>query len=164
MPRYRRDRTYGGTWFFTVCLRDRTSDLLTREIELLRQSVRQTRARMPFDIRCWVVLPDHMHCILTLPNGDNDYPNRWKSMKGRFSRALPDRAKWQSQARRPREKGIWQNRYWEHRIRDHADFQSHLRYCYSNPVKHGLVARPEDWPYSSLGRDLEKGLVTPDLW
>ena len=161
MPNYRRDRTPGGTWFFTACLRDRTSALLVEEIELLRDAVRQTKSKMPFDSVAWVVMPDHLHAIWTLPEGDNDYPNRWKSIKGRFSRRLPDREGWRRRAVRPREKGIWQNRYWEHRIRGIEDLRTHLRYCYLNPVKHGLVPRAESWPYSSLHRDLQAGRISP---
>jgi putative transposase len=163
MPSYRRDRTFGGTWFFTVRLKNRKSSLLVDQIELLRTSVKQTMQVMPFAIEFWVVLPDHMHCIWTLPKNDNDYPNRWKSLKGRFSRALPDRLSWQQDARRPREKGIWQNRYWEHRIRDNEDLINHSRYCYLNPVKHGLAAHPAEWPYSSYHRDAAHGLISADL-
>ena len=154
MPNDRRDRTPGGSWFFTVCLRDQTSALLTEEVDLLRSCVRQTMSAMPFTIRAWVVLPDHLHAIWTLPDGDNDYPNRWKSIKGRFSRSLPQREVW-----RPRGKGLWQNRYREHRIRDERDLLLHLAYCHFNPVRHRLVRRPEDWPYSSLHRDILDGRI-----
>lgn len=159
MPNYRRDRTRGGTWFFTVCLKDRRSRLLVEEVDLLRKCVRATKDQMPFDIRCWVVLPDHMHAIWTLPAGQNDFPNRWKSIKGRFSRSLKNRPEWQARAVQPREKGIWQNRYWEHRIRDAEDLQAHMTYCHTNPVKHGLAATPEDWPYSSIHRDMRARLT-----
>lgn len=162
MPRYIRDKTPGGTWFFTVCLRDRSSDLLIREIELLRRAVMGARINLTFRPEAWVVLPAHMHCIWTLPPGDADFSNRWKSIKGRFSRALTDRPALHSAARRPRDKGVWQNRFWEHRIRDERDKMQHLRYIYLNPVKHRLVPNAIDWPHSSLHRDIARGLIPPD--
>ncbi|WP_127113636.1 REP-associated tyrosine transposase [Shimia sediminis] len=163
MPRYIRDRTPGGTWFFTVCLRDRSSDLLVREIALLRRAVMGARINLPFRPDAWVVLPDHMHCIWTLPPGDADFSARWKSIKGRFSRALPDCASFRAAARRPGEKGVWQNRFWEHRIRDAHDLRQHLDILHLSPVNQGLVARPEAWPYSSIHRiRQQKGGLPPD--
>lgn len=155
MPHYVRDKTPGGTWFFTVCLRERGSDLLIREIELLRRAVMGARIALPFRPDAWVVLPDHMHCIWTLPPGDGDFSARWKSIKGRFSRALPECSSFRAAARRPREKGVWQNRFWEHRIRDAADLRAHLKHIYLDPVRHGLVKGATEWPYSSVHRDLQ---------
>ena len=162
MSNYTRNRTPGGTWFFTCCLRDRRSALLTEQIDVLRDAVRGAKASAPFDIDCFVVLPDHLHAIWTLLQGDSDYPGRWKSIKGRFSRGLGARSDLAPAARRPREKGVWQNRYWEHRIRDDADLAAHLRYCYLNPVKHGLVKSPFEWPHSSLQRDVAMGRIPSD--
>lgn len=162
MPNYRRDRTPGGTYLFTVCLKDRSSRLLTDYIGLLRRAVSGTLAAQPFVIDVWVVLPDQMYCIWTLPKNDSDYSNRWKSLKGRFSRSMPDLPGFAENARRPREKGIWQNRFWEHRIRDQRDYQAHLRYCYYNPVEHGLANELNDWPYSSYHRDVRLGRFPAD--
>ncbi len=89
MTSYRRNRVPGGTYFFTVNLDDRTSDLLIFRIALLREAVRDTRASRPFHIDAWVVLPDHMHCIWTLPNGDTDFSRRWQDIKTAFSKAIP---------------------------------------------------------------------------
>ncbi|MEP2530248.1 transposase [Shimia sp.] len=152
MPKYRRDRTPGGTWFFTVCLRDRASDLLTRNVPVLRECVAGTMITQPFKARAWVVLPNRMHCIWTLPQGDADFSNRWKAIKGRFSRRMPDEAAFVRAARRPREKGIWQNRFWEHRIRDDDDMRAHMWFVHQSPVEAGLVRRAEDWAYSSVHR------------
>lgn len=154
MSNYRRPRIQGATIFFTVSLQERGGDLLLREIGRLRAAVRQTRDERPFWIDSWVVLPDHLHCIWRLPEGDDDFPLRWRLIKARFSMGLestPDRF---SLLRR-REKGIWQRRYWEHHIRDRADWENHLRYCWFNPVKHGLVASPAEWTFSSYHRDRE---------
>lgn len=152
MSNYRRPRRTGASVFFTVNLADRSSDLLVREVEVLRQVVAKTRAERPFAIDAWVVLPDHMHCIWTLPAGDRDFSTRWNVIKARFSYAIDAGHRRPSHLAR-REKGIWQRRFWEHHIRDDADFAAHMHYCWTNPVKHGLVTSPTDWPYSSYHRD-----------
>lgn len=152
MSCYIRPRRPGASVFFTVTLAARGSDMLVAEVESLRQAVRVTKQERPFHIDAWVVLPDHMHCVWTLPEGDADYPTRMGAIKARFSRAMPLVARRKSHETR-REHGLWQRRYWEHHIRDEADFAAHVRYCWINPVKHGLVERPEDWPYSSYHRD-----------
>ena len=152
MPRYRRPLIPGARVFFTVNLATRGSDLLLREIDHLRAAVKRTRDEQPFGIDAWVVLPDHMHCLWTLPPGDADFSTRWSVIKARFSRAMPPVVRRDSHERR-REHGIWQRRYWEHHIRDEMDWKNHVRYCWFNPVKHGLVEHPRDWPYSSWHRD-----------
>jgi putative transposase len=152
MPDYRRARVPGATYFFTLNLRDRGSDLLVREIALLRDCVRATKSRYPFHIDAWVVLPEHMHCLWTLPEADADFALRWQVIKFAFARRLPrGEPLTASQARRG-ERGIWQRRYWEHLIRDEQDYQRHFDYIHVNPVKHRHVARVQDWPYSSFHR------------
>lgn len=165
MPNYRRPKVRGGTVFFTVCLAQRGSALLVDEIEILRKAVKVTRARRPFGIDAWVVLPDHMHAVWTLPADDPSYSDRWGAIKARFSKVV--RLKGGESvgfraARSPskvakQDAGIWQRRFWEHHVRDEADYVAHVRYCITNPVKHGLVERPEDWPYSSVHRDMRTG-------
>ncbi len=88
MSIYLRPRITGACVFFTVCLADRGSDLLLREIDLLRDAVRQARAERPFEIVAWVVLPDHLHCVWRLPPDDHDFSTRWGAMKARFTRAI----------------------------------------------------------------------------
>lgn len=156
MPRYLRPRAPGATVFFTAALADRRSDLLVREVGRLRAAVATTRAERPFQIDAWVVLPDHLHCVWTLPEGDADYSVRWRLIKARFSRGLPKGPLRASHEVR-QEHGIWQRRFWEHHIRDEADFAAHVRYCHMNPVKQGLVDRPGDWPYSSVHREIAAG-------
>lgn len=158
MPCYIRPRLPGATVFFTVALADRASGLLTADIARLREAVRRTRAERPFAIEAFVVLPDHLHCIWTLPEGDADYSVRWGAIKARFSRGVKA-AGWNPALRSASkvakgEAGVWQRRFWEHHIRDEADLAAHLRYCWFNPVKHGLVAQPKDWPYSSVHREI----------
>jgi putative transposase len=162
MPNYRRFRIAGGTYFFTVNLLDRSSDLLTRHIDALRQAVRATRALRPFHIDAWVVLPDHLHCIWTLPPGDDDFSNRWKAIKIRFVQSLP-RDEPRSVTRVARgERGIWQRRFWEHAIRDQEDYARHFDYVHINPVKHGWAGQVRDWPYSTFHGWVEAGVYPPD--
>ncbi len=160
--RYRRSVSAGGTWFFTVNLADRREDYLTRHIDVLRQAVRQTRSRHPFEIIAMVVLPDHLHAIWTLPPGDADYPLRWALIKSAFSRSLPKTESIRDSRLAKRERGIWQRRYWEHQIRDEADLQAHVDYLHFNPVKHGYVQHVADWPFSSFHRYVRQGLLPAD--
>ena len=152
MPDYRRNRVPGGTFFFTVTLLDRRSDLLVTRIDALRAVVRRVRAERPFHIDAWVVLPDHMHCLWTLPCGDADFPRRWWAIKTAFSKSLPAGVR-----------GVWQRGYWEHTIRDARDYAVHMDYTHFNPVKHGLVAHPARWPYSSFRRCVALGMY-PLAW
>ncbi|TRW98389.1 transposase [Paracoccus sp. M683] len=158
MSRYFRPRLPGVPIFFTVASARRGDRLLVDEIDRLRQAVQVTRAKRAFATEAWVVLPDHLHCIWRLPEGDTDYSVRWRLIKSRFSRGLPVGRLRDSHVLR-QERGIWQRRFWEHHIRDEADLAAHLRYCWWNPVKHGFVTRPEDWPYSSFHRDKAAGWV-----
>ena len=162
MPDYRRNRVPGGTYFFTVNLLDRTSDLLVTNIAALRTAVRSTQHRAPFHIDAWVALPDHMHAIWTLPPGDDNFSDRWRAIKKSFSKSLPATEPRSPVRQQNAERGIWQRRFWEHTIRDDADFANHLDYVHFNPVKHGYVTHPADWPYSSFHRAVTNGLYPAD--
>ncbi len=163
MPEYRRLFVPGACYFFTVNLADRRSHRLIREIAALRSAVASTRARHAFVIDAWVVLPDHLHAVWTLPEGDCDFSTRWASIKRLFSWQLsPGEARSRSRVAK-RERGIWQRRYWEHMIRDEADFRTHVDYVHFNPVKHGLVEHPGLWPYSTFHRAVARGDV-PAAW
>ena len=153
MPNYRRLFIPGGSYFFTVNLFDRKSRLLTDNIDHLRQAVHDTRSRFPFHIDAMVILPDHLHAVWTLPDGDADFSTRWRWIKIRFSRAMPTGERLTAVRGARGERGIWQRRFWEHRIRDDRDMQTHIEYCWYNPVRHGHVATVEDWPFSSFHRD-----------
>ena len=158
MSEYRRSRVAGGTYFFTVGLLDRRRGLLVEHIGLLRDVVRNERAQRPFHIDAWVVLPDHMHCVWTLPDGDSDYSTRWKNIKAAFSRALPRTEYLDKVRKRTGARGIWQRRFWEHTIRDDVDYAAHIDYVHLNPYKHGLVKHVHEWPYSSFHRYVDKGI------
>ena len=163
MPDYRRNRVPGGTYFFTINLLDRSRPLLIERIDLLRSAVRRVHELRPFHIDAWVVLPEHMHTLWTLPEGDADYRGRWQAIKMLFSKAIKP-GEPRSPSRQIRgERGIWQRRYWEHTIRNDHDHAAHMDYIHFNPVKHGLVTNVVDWPYSSFHRSVAMGLY-PANW
>ena len=163
MSNYRRAWRPGGTYFFTVALlKRRGNDLLIREIDLLRRVVADVIARHPFRIHGWVVLPDHLHCVIELPAGDCDFATRWRLIKIGFSKGLPKLEHRSAVRVRRGERGIWQRRYWEHLIRDEADYRAHMDYVHINPLKHGLVERVSDWPYSTFHRLVGQGAYPAD--
>jgi putative transposase len=158
---YRRNRVPGGTFFFTVTLTDRRSHLLVDHIDLLRDALRFIRRQHPLRIKAMVILPDHLHAIWTLPPDDDDFPHRWQAIKSRFTTAVIQ----QGVPLTHNTKGeyhLWQRRYWEHTIRDENDLQRHVDYIHYNPVKHGLVKRAVDWPFSSFHRYVRLGWLSAD--
>lgn len=136
--------------------------MLTRHIDALRAAVRRTRDERPFHIDAWVVLPDHMHCVITLPPGDADYANRIKAIKIRFVRAVPPDERRSAVRVAKGERGIWQRRFWEHTLRDEADYARHIDYIHYNPVKHGHVATVAQWPHSTFHRWVKRGAYPVD--
>jgi putative transposase len=162
MPQYRRYYVPGGTFFCTVNLADRNADLLVRNIACLRDAVREVRAGAAFALDAWVVLPDHLHCIWTLPEGDTDYSGRWREIKKRFAKRLPASEPRMPVMTRRGERGIWQKRYWEHMIRDARDYRAHIDDVHFNPVKHGLSEHPAAWPHSSFLRAVAAGMYAAD--
>ncbi len=162
MTDYRRAFVAGGCYFFTVVAQGRRPLFANAEsVARLREGIRRVKVIHPFEIDAAVILPDHLHMVWRLPEGDADYPLRWRTIKHYFSVGMGlgiDRA---SLSRR-REKGIWQRRYWEHAMRDELDWQRHVDYVHFNPVKHGYVERPGDWPYSSFARAVSAGWYPPD--
>jgi putative transposase len=162
MPNYRRWRVPGGCYFFTVNLLNRRRTLLVDHIDVLRDAFRRVQEAQPFHIDAAVILPDHLHCIWTLPEGDSDFSGRWGQIKKRFSRALPRGENRSLSRERRRERGIWQRRFWEQVIRDEEDFARHVDYIHFNPVKHGLCQTPAQWPHSSLRDWIRRGVLPSD--
>lgn len=163
--RYRRARTPGGTYFFTVVTFRRRKFLCEPEnVELLRAAFRTVKAEHPFTIDAFVLLPNHLHCIWTLPPGDWNYSMRWNVIKNFFTNHCSDMYKLppSPSQQHKRAQTVWQPRYWEHQIRDERDFEKHCDYIHWNPVKHGLVSRVADWPYSSFHRFVRLGIYPPD--
>ena len=162
MTAYRRNWVPGGSYFFTVNLADRSSRLLVDNVDALRAAFREVRRRHPFAVEAIVVLPDHLHCILTLPPGDADFATRMKTIKALFSRSLPKDERRSRSRITKGERGIWQRRYWEHTLRDEGDWERHVDYIHFNPVKHGHAERVSDWPYSSFHRFVRLGMRPAD--
>ena len=154
--RYRRAFVPGATYFFTVVAAHRRP--VFREAvarDLLRQAFRYVAQKHPFTVNAMVVLPDHLHCLWTLPPEDADYPLRWRLIKTWVTQQY-------GAAARPIKRSVWQGRYWEHLIRDDQDYRQHVEYIHYNPVKHGYVRKPVAWPYSSFRRYVEEGLYTKE--
>lgn len=167
MPNYRRATDRGGTYFFTVVTHQRIPVLTEPDVRAsLHDAIQTIRSEHPFAIDAWVLLPDHLHCIWTLPAGDAGYSMRWAKIKTLVSRQCGARfgARELSGSRTKRhESGLWQRRFWEHQIRDSDDFSRHVDYIHWNPVKHGLARRALDWPYSTFHRYVREG-VYPENW
>ena len=171
MPNYRRIK-YGRTYFFTVVTHQRKPILCLDESRMfLRKALLESQNRHPFTIKAWVLLPDHIHCIWELPENDHDYSMRWGYLKKTFTqqirktggaefKRLVGTAHPTMSRKRHREEVIWQRRFWEHMIRDDEDYRRHCDYIHFNPVKHGLVNFPTDWPYSTLHGFIRQGVYS----
>lgn len=162
MVNYRRDYSKGAIYFFTVTLQNRQSTYLTSYIDLLGHVFRQVRAKAYFTTHAIVVLPEHLHTIWELPPDDCDYSLRWRLIKTGFAQGLINK-KISLIKNHRKEYNLWQNRFWEHRIRDENDLQKHIDYIHNNPVKHGYSQTPIDWPHSSIHRYIKRGII-PKHW
>ena len=156
MPNYRRNYVQGGTYFFTVTLKNRNSTLMVDHIAHLKFAFNKVKNTHPFHINALVVLPEHLHCIWTLPEGDDNYPARWRAIKTLFCSQVGKELNLVSR------KGIWQWGYWEHTIRSDSDFAAHINYVHFNPVKHGHVLKVMDWPYSTFHWYVSNGVYQKD--
>lgn len=158
MVLYRRSQISNAPYFLTLTLRDRRSALLVDHIASLREAFRETQRQRPFHTLAVVVLPEHLHWLCTLPEGDADFSTRVRLIKRGFTlRLLAAGVALQRDARG--EYRLWQRRFWEHTIRDDADLQRHVDYIHYNPVKHGVVGAVKDWPHSSFHRFVQQGLL-----
>lgn len=162
MPNYRRLRIPAATCFFTVNLWNREQRLLVDHIDLLRAAFRTTRAQRPFALLAAVVLPDHLHCLWTLPEGDEDNATRWRQIKTLFTRGLPQGEVLSTSRAGKGERGIWQRRYFERLVLDERDLRAHIDYIHYNPVKHGHAEQAVAWPHSSFHRYVSEGLLHVD--
>ena len=152
MSNYRRTNILGGTYFFTVVTHDRAPIFINEwRVEVVRQAFCKVMAVRPFQIDAIVVLPEHLHCIWRMPDGDADYSSRWREIKKAASRQID------TATNNRNERMVWQRRFWEHAIHDEADWRKHMDYIHYNPVKHGLVNRPGEWRWSSFGNAVRKG-------
>jgi len=157
MSQYRRAVVPGGCFFFTLVTDHRYPWFADpRHVSRLREGFRRVRNRYPFELDAIVVLPDHLHLLMSLPEGDSNYALRLRLIKHYLTRGMTIRGNHRG------EKPVWQKRYWEHAIRDDNDWRRHLDYVHFNPVKHGYVTHPSEWPYSSFHRCVEKGWYAID--
>jgi putative transposase len=163
MSNYRRDNSQGATWFFTVVTYQRREFLCDDRVRVaLRQAIRKVQTNYPFTIQAWVLLPDHFHCLWTLPEQDSNFQLRISLLKRFVTQACSEflhRDSSSTASRRKRnESTIWQRRYWEHKLKTEKDFKHHMDYIHYNPVKHGLGQSPVEWPYSTIHQLIKKGI------
>ena len=164
MPNYKRHASFTRCYFFTVVSYQRNPLFITPDFrQVLRKSVREVIASYPFEIKAWVLLPDHLHTIWDLPDHDTNFSRRWSMIKRLVSQEIGNNKSGITLSRQSRKESIiWQRRFWEHEIRDFQDYDHHLAYCYWNPVKHDLVSTVKQWPYSTFHRDVKRGLFEED--
>jgi len=167
MPEYRRTHVAGGVFFFTVVTYQRIPIFRSPVARaLLMESIGEIKRTLSFNMPAFVILPEHLHCIWELPDGDTDYSKRWGMIKRSFTRhwrqrVSPNKAISDSRKKK-REAGIWQRRFWEHAIRDDKDYENHLNYIHYNPIKHGLVRCAHEWDYSTFQQWRDKGYYPSD--
>lgn len=167
MPEYRRIREPGGIYFFTVVTYNRRPILTDPECQsVLRNAWMNVQRKHPFETIAVCLLPDHIHTIWKLPEGDTNYSVRWNEIKRHFTHEYrlnfdiqDDRN--ESRVKR-REQTVWQRRFWEHTFYDRDDLNAHIDYIHINPLKHGFVKRVTDWPWSSFHRYVKMGIYPPD--
>ncbi len=163
MPNYRRAFIPGGSFFFTQVV-DKRRPLFSdpAAVALLGSIFRRCLMRWPFTVNAVVVLPDHLHAIWSLPPGDSEYSKRWGWSKKEFTKHWlqigGSESVISSARKRERRRGVWQPRFWEHTLEDEEDFERHFDYIHWNPVKHGYVRCPHDWPHSSFHRYVQLGV------
>jgi putative transposase len=160
---YRRVFIPGNCYFFTLVTQGRRKIFMDEtNVEMLREACRQVMKKRPFIMEAAVILPDHLHCIWTLPPHDADFPTRWRLIKTWFTKHEDNEYKIKPTLSRIKkgEQAIWQHRYWEHLLRDELDFEQHVHYIHYNPVKHGYVNKPADWKYSSFHRYVKQGIIS----
>ena len=166
MQRYRREWLPGASYFFTVTTARRQRVLTEPPFyQALKSAIKEVKTNYPFEIEAFVLLPDHLHCIWRMPDNDADFSMRWSLIKRKVSQQCREclNQRVNSSTAKRRELGLWQRRFWEHRIRDEKDFETHVNYIHFNPVKHGYVTHVIDWPYSSFHGYVKKGIL-PSHW
>ncbi len=162
MPNYRRPHVAGGTYFITQVTYQR-QPWLCRDVarHALRTAISQVRHKRPFHLDAFVLLPDHFHCLMTLPPDDSDISTLLRLIKTYVTRhygtELEAAVETSTSRMKRRERALWQRRFWDHVIRDDRDYTNHCRYVHDNPVKHHLCKTPTDWRFSSVHRFMAEG-------
>jgi len=162
MPQYRRNYVPGGTYFFTLVAHRRRPTFAAESARvLLREETKRVQGKRPFEIVAFVLLPEHLHVVWILPEGDSNYSTRWSLIKDNFTRRFlanggTEGERTESRTRR-RERAVWQRRFWEHTCEDEEDLKNCVDYIHYNPVKHGLVKRVWDYPWSTFHAFVTRG-------
>ena len=165
MPNYRRANLAGGTYFITQ-VTYRREPWLYSEVgrKALRKAIEKVREKYPFAIDAFVLLPEHFHCLWTLPEGDGDFSTRLRLIKTfvtkHYGEQLGVTRDISASRRQRKESNLWQRRFWEHLIRDERDFAQHCDYIHYNPVRHRLCQSPQDWEFSSIHRFIARGIYS----
>lgn len=165
MRTYIRDKTKGGCYFLTICLENRQSNLLVENVDVFRHAYKINQQNYNFKLDAMVLMPDHIHLMLTLVEDSDNFSIIVASLKSHFSRQINLLSKNLTvffSRQKKRESGIWQRRFWEHRIRNDVDYKNHVEYIHYNPVKHGCVSAPKDWQFSTFHRFVEQGVYDKD--
>jgi len=162
---YRRAKIAGASYFFTLVTHERRPIFKSADaVALFQSGLKRIQERHPFEVDAFVILPDHIHTVWTLPDGDADFSKRWRLIKEAFTKPFVrqhQQPKLSASRRAKGEQAVWQRRFWEHVIRDEADYAAHVDYIHSNPVRHGLVSAPRDWPNSSFSDWVGRGVYEP---
>lgn len=161
-------RSHAGTLYFFTLVTHERRPLLTTDLgrRCLRESLKAVMRKHAFRIHAIVLLPDQLHALWELPVGDSDYSTRWRLVKSSFTRrwisAGGREVSVSSSRDRKQERGIWQRRFYEHTCRDDNDVERCRDYIHVNPLKHQLVDRVVDWPWSSFHRYVRQGVYASD--
>ncbi|MGB3695536.1 MAG: transposase [Spirulinaceae cyanobacterium] len=167
MPNYRRLKTPGRTYFITQVTHQR-NPWLCKDVgrKALREGILQVKAKHPFSLDAFILLPDHFHCLLTLPPHDHDFFGRLRLIKTyvtkHYKEAITVEGSISLSRRKRQESNLWQRRFWEHLIRDEQDFALHCNYIHYNPVKHGLCKSAQDWQFSTIHRFISQAIYPPN--
>ncbi len=160
MPNYRRNYVPGGTYFFTLVTFQRRKYFDTpHKLDLLHSKIREVQRSKPFDLLAYCLLPDHIHLLMELPEDDCNFSIRMREIK-RLTTL------WMKRETLRNVDPVWQDKYWEHTIRDEKDLQTHFDYIHYNPIKHGLTETYDSWEWSSFKDYFDenaKGVVMIDM-
>jgi putative transposase len=148
----RRYHRQGNIYFITNVTHER-KPVLVDNVDLFRAALNAVNVRTPFEIMAWVVLHDHFHFIVDPKQ--QDISDLLQKIKMSFGALWRKRMNVNSGR-------VWQNRFWDHIIRDQTDLNRHIDYVHFNPVKHGYVTSPFEWQQSSIHKYEEEGFYSQD--
>ena len=152
MPNFRRYYRPNALFFITNVTCNRIPYLESvKAVDTLLATTRNVQRIHPFRLLSYVVLPNHFHWLMIVDDEQGDFSKVMHSVKRNFAFAYKREFGLTGSVR------LWQSRFWDHLIRDETDLHNHVDYIHWNPVKHGYVARPEDWTHSTYRYWLDRG-------